>query len=52
MIDPRTSLWISYWDLVTTFCLLFTALVTPFEVRRASASRHVARRRPALHALT
>ena len=32
IIDPRTSSWIGYWDLVTSFALLFTAIVTPVEV--------------------
>ena len=32
VLDPRTVLWVSYWDLVTTACLLFTATVTPYEV--------------------
>lgn len=32
VIDPRTVQWISYWDLVTTAALVFTALVTPVEV--------------------
>jgi hypothetical protein len=32
LIDPRTNHCIAYWDLVTSFALLFTALVTPVEV--------------------
>ena len=32
IIDPRKSRTMSAWDGVTTVCLLFTALVTPFEV--------------------
>jgi len=32
IIDPRTNPYIAYWDLVTTIALVFTALVTPFEV--------------------
>lgn len=32
LIDPRVDMWIAYWDLVTTVALLFTAVVTPFEV--------------------
>ena len=32
VIDPRHVTWISYWDLVTTVALVFTALVTPVEV--------------------
>lgn len=32
VIDPRTSHWMSYWDLATASALIFTAVVTPFEV--------------------
>ena len=32
MIDPRSNHLIAYWDLVTTICLVFIALVTPVEV--------------------
>ena len=32
MIDPRYSKFSQYWDLVTMFALLFTAIVTPYEV--------------------
>ena len=32
VIDPRTSLAIAYWDVTTATALLFTALITPFEV--------------------
>ena len=32
IIDPRTNRLIAYWDLATTAALLFTALVTPYEV--------------------
>ena len=32
MIDPRTSKFAQYWDLVTLVALVFTAIVTPFEV--------------------
>ena len=32
LIDPRTSKWIGWWDLVLTLALLFTATFTPFEV--------------------
>ena len=31
-IDPRTSTFMSVWDSVTGMALIFTALVTPFEV--------------------
>ena len=32
IIDPRSSSAIGYWDLLTSFALVFTAIVTPFEV--------------------
>lgn len=33
IIDPRRSrTFLPGWDLLTTFCLIFTAIVTPFEV--------------------
>lgn len=32
VIDPRKSRWMSTWDAVTTVALLYTAVVTPFEV--------------------
>lgn len=32
IVDPRTNPHIAYWDLVTTLALLFTAIVTPYEV--------------------
>ena len=32
LVDPRTSKWIGWWDLVLSFALLFTATFTPFEV--------------------
>ena len=32
LIDPRTSKRMGYWDFTTVMALLFTALVTPFEV--------------------
>ena len=35
MIDPRYSMFSQNWDLITMFALLFTAIVTPFEVPRA-----------------
>lgn len=32
MIDPRTSRAVPIWDIITSVALIFTALVTPFEV--------------------
>ena len=32
LIDPRKSKFIGYWDVVTGLALVFTALVTPWEV--------------------
>ena len=32
MVDPRKSSFVVYWDGVTSFALIFVALVTPFEV--------------------
>ena len=32
IIDPRTSKYVSAWDGVTSLALIFTAIVTPFEV--------------------
>lgn len=32
IVDPRRSNVMTLWDASTTFCLLFTALVTPYEV--------------------
>ena len=32
VIDPRTNKWIIFWDMFTGVALVFTALVTPFEV--------------------
>ena len=32
VLDPRTNNYVAYWDLVTTLALVFTALVTPYEV--------------------
>ena len=32
IIDPRTNMFIAYWDGLTTLALLFVALVTPVEV--------------------
>ena len=31
-IDPRTAKWLPYWDGTAAMALVFTALVTPFEV--------------------
>ena len=39
VIDPRYSKAAQGWDVVTMFALLFTATVTPFEVRRTTHSR-------------
>ena len=35
MIDPRYSKFSQHWDLITMFALIFTAIVTPYEVPRA-----------------
>ena len=32
MIDPRYSKFSQHWDLITMFALLFTAIITPYEV--------------------
>jgi len=32
VIDPRKSRWMAIWDMAGTLALLYTALVTPFEV--------------------
>ena len=32
IIDPRQSKLMSGWDLLTSLCLIFTALITPYEV--------------------
>ncbi|KAL1522314.1 hypothetical protein AB1Y20_017306 [Prymnesium parvum] len=32
LIDPRTSHYLPYWDGALTFALVFTALITPYEV--------------------
>ena len=39
VIDPRTSKYLGYWDIVTIVALLFVALVTPFEVAFLEAPR-------------
>lgn len=41
IIDPRTSLFISNWDLFVMWLLLFTTLVTPFEVVFMKASKEI-----------
>ena len=32
IIDPRMSKYMAYWDTVTMLAILFTALVTPYEI--------------------
>ena len=32
LLDPRVSSFLMVWDFVTLFALIFTALVTPFEI--------------------
>ena len=32
LIDPRTSAFVGWWDVVTALALLFTATFTPFEI--------------------
>ena len=32
VLDPRTTMFVAYWDLVATLALFYVALVTPFEV--------------------
>ena len=32
IINPRTSKWVPLWDTATFMCLMFTAIITPFEV--------------------
>ena len=32
IINPRTSKWVPLWDTATFLCLMFTAILTPFEV--------------------
>ena len=32
VIDPRTSVWIGWWDLALSLALVFTAICTPIEV--------------------
>ena len=32
LIDPRTSVRLPYWDGISALALLFTAIVTPYEV--------------------
>eukprot|EP00965_Chrysotila_dentata_P222733 6193142-Pleurochrysis_carterae.AAC.2 len=38
VIDPRSSSRIGYWDAITGMALVFTALVTPYEVAFLSAA--------------
>lgn len=40
-IDPRTSRRLQYWDALTTLALLFTALVTPYEISLLEAKLDV-----------
>ena len=47
LVDPRTSKWLTSWDMVTALALLYTAFVTPFEVSflvDSSLGRFVANR--------
>ena len=32
IVDPRTSVWLPWWDAVTGLALIFTAIFTPYEV--------------------
>jgi hypothetical protein len=32
IIDPRMSRYMAYWDTVTMLAIVFTALVTPYEI--------------------
>ena len=32
ILDPRTSKFLAYWDLLTSLCLLYTTFITPFNV--------------------
>ena len=32
VINPRTTKWVAYWDMMTVVCLIFTAAITPIEV--------------------
>eukprot|EP00966_Prymnesium_polylepis_P176101 4076225-Prymnesium_polylepis.2 len=43
LIDPRTSRVMPVWDMIMLMSLLFTTLVSPYEV---SAAPHHATRRP------
>jgi len=38
LIDPRNSKFLPYWDGITSFCLLYVAIVTPYEVGFLEAS--------------
>ena len=37
LIDPRTSVFIGKWDMITGVALIFTALFTPFEIAYLSS---------------
>ena len=32
LIDPRSSRWLGFWDVIASCALIFTAFVTPYEV--------------------
>ena len=32
IVNPRTSKWVPWWATATFVCLMFTAIITPFEV--------------------
>ena len=37
LIDPRSSAFMGYWDVVGLIALIFTAIVTPFEISHLSS---------------
>ena len=41
IIDPRTSKGMQYWEVVTSTALIFTALLTPYEVAFVPPAREV-----------
>ena len=41
VIDPRNVKWMSMWDLVMVSAMIFTAIVTPFEVAFADEGRFI-----------
>ena len=43
LIDPRSSKRMGYWDLTTSIALIFTALVTPYEVALLEPAETAAR---------